>query len=113
MSFNDFMSRVRYWDNHFNKWMIRHFYILFFQIVLVGLFVFFFILTINTIDIGTDLNEKPSEHLMVLQSYNFLMLTFLLFLNSFWMLYIFGEIIRIRSSLKELVFNLTRPQRNK
>ena len=43
MSFNDFMNKVRQWDNRTAQWIIRHFYILFFEMILVAIFIGVFV----------------------------------------------------------------------
>ena len=108
MSFSDFMAKVRYWDNKMAKWMIRHFYLLFFEVFLVFVFVGLFIITIKTLDVSTEINRGVIERLLLFQSFNAILITVLILLNSFWMLYIFNEIIRTRSTLKEISFNLTK-----
>ena len=109
MSFNDAMMKIRYWDNKLAKWMIRHFYILFFEILLVFVFIALFVITIKVIDISTDIpHDNLAAHLLSLQSTNQILVTLLLLLNSFWMLYVFSGIIRIRSILKEISFNLNK-----
>ena len=108
MRFIDFMARVRYWDNRMAKWMIRHFYLLFFEIILVLAFVGLFVITIQAIDVHAEMNNTPSERLLFLETVIFILISLLLLFNSFWMLYIFNEMIRMRSTLKEISFNLTR-----
>lgn len=108
MLFNEFMAKVRYWDNHMAKWMIRHFYLLFFEIFLVVIFVGLFIVTIKIIDVSTEVRDGVVERLLLFQSFDTILITLLMLLNSFWMLYIFNEIIRTRSALKEINFNLTK-----
>ncbi len=108
MRFGDFMARVRYWDNRMAKWMIRHFYILFFEIILVLLFIGLFVITIQVINLSLEITQKPLERLFLLDTVISILIGFLVLLNSFWMLFIFNEIIRTRSTLKEISFNLTR-----
>ena len=109
MSFNDFMSKVRYWDNRLAKWMTRHFYILFFEIFLVLIFWGFFAIIIKTIDAGLDASHGTLiERLLSVQAFANLIIILLLFLNSFWMLYVFNAILRIKSLLKEVAFHLSR-----
>ena len=108
MGFNDFMGKVRYWDNKMAKWMIRHFYILFFEVFLVVIFVGLFVITIKVLDVGSYVTNSVIERLLLLLSFNAILITVLLLLGSFWMLYIFNELIRTRSTLKEISFNLTK-----
>ena len=108
MSFTDFMMKVRYWDNKIAKWMIRHFYLLFFEVFLVLIFVGLFVITIKTIDISPEIGHGVVERILLFQTFNAIFITLLLLLNSFWMLYIFNEIIRTKSILKEMNFNLSK-----
>ena len=109
MSFQDFMIKVRQWDNSCARWMLRHFYLLFFEFVLVIIFFFFLINTLKTIDISSDIGSNNiMEKLLLQQSINTLIIVFLLLLNSFWMLYVFNEIMRMRAVLKDINFGLSR-----
>jgi len=109
MSFNAFMNTVRQWDNKSNQWFIRHFYVLFFEIILVVAFVFFFGMTINTINAAADAPRAAVlERLIVQQNAISLLIVFLLLLNSFWMLFMFSGMLKIRTVLKNMDFNLSR-----
>ena len=103
------MNKVRYWDNRSAKWMMRHFYILFFEIVLVLAFLAFFVNTIQVINASIDVSKNSTlENLLLTQSMNGLIIVFLLLMNSFWMLYMFNGIIRIRMILRDISFQLNR-----
>ncbi|MBF0593495.1 MAG: hypothetical protein HQL22_00855 [Candidatus Omnitrophica bacterium] len=109
MNFNSFMNSVRQWDNRSSQWFIRHFYVLFFEMILIGAFVVFFILTINTINITADIQRNSiGERLLVNQNYLGLLLVFLMLVNSFWMLFMFAGMLKIRNVLKNMDFNLSR-----
>ncbi len=109
MSFNDFMNQVRHWDNRTSQWIIRHFYILFFEIILVAIFLAVFVNALKIIDISVDVhNATTIERLLMTQSVNTLLIVILLLFNSFWMLYIFSSLLRLRSLLKNIDFNLGR-----
>ncbi len=109
MSYQDFMNKVRYVDNLAAKWMLRHFYILFFEVVLVILFLIFFFNTIQFIDFSFDITrDNIIERLLLTQGVYQLIIVLLLLLNSFWMLYMFNCIMRIQSNLKDLSFTLTK-----
>ena len=115
MSFNDFMAKVRYWDNQSAKWITRHFYLLFFEIVLVIIFLAFFVNVIKIIDLSVGAPEGGLiEHLLVAQSIHLSIIVMLMLLNSFWMLYMFNSILRLRSLLIDINFNLSkRPESRK
>ncbi len=113
MGFNDFTNTLRQWDNRSSQWFIRHFYLLFFEIMLVAIFVAVFVNTLKIIDINTDLHHltspaSPIERLMFTQTINTLLIVILLLFNSFWMLYIFSSLLRLRSLLKNIDFNLSK-----
>ena len=109
MAFSDVMNKVRYWDNRSAKWMMRHFYILFFEFVLVAIFLVFFANVLHVINLGADVEKNNNiEQLLLIQSVNGLIIVILLLLNSFWMLYMFSSIIRFRSILKEISFNTSK-----
>ena len=109
MGLNDFMAKVRYWDNRSAKWIMRHFYILFFEIFLVSIFVWCFINNLRLIDVSVAVSPNNLiERLLLTQTINGVITIILLLLNSFWMLFIFGNIIRFRSLLKEISFHLSK-----
>jgi len=110
MAFKDFMNRVRYLDNLTAKWLMRHFYFLFFQIVLVIIFLFWFVNLLGIIDVSFHLNKSniSEDRLLMTQSINMSILTILLLLNSFWMLYIFNVIQRLNNLLKDISYNITK-----
>jgi hypothetical protein len=112
MSFEDFMSKVRQLDNRCARWMMRHFYILFFEFVLVIIFFIFFYNTFRVIDLSTQTSpDNIFEQLLAQQATNTLIITMLLILNSFWMLFMFNGMNRIRILLREITYNISR--RNK
>lgn len=109
MAFSDFMAKVRYWDSRSAKWMMRHFYILFFEFFLVAIFLIFFANTINVINLAADIGKTSTlTQLLLTQSINGLLIVLLLLLNSFWMLYMFNSVNRYRSILKEISFNTSK-----
>ena len=105
MSFQNFMSKVRHWDNLVAKWFMRHFYILFFEFLLVLIFMGFFINVIKIIDTSEIVNKHNAiEQLLFTQNVNILIIVILIFLNSFWMLYMFNSLLRLNSVLKEILY---------
>ena len=69
MPFSDFMNKVRQWDTQAARWMMRHFYILFFEFVLVVIFFVFLFSTFHTIDIAHDTSkDNIVEQLLVQQN---------------------------------------------
>lgn len=109
MAFNDFMNKVRQWDNRTSQWIIRHFYTLFFEAILVGIFFAVFVSTLKIIDINSAIDRHDTvQRLLMTQSVNTLLILILLLINSFWTLYIFSSLLRIRSLLRNIDFNLSR-----
>jgi len=109
MSFNDLMNKIRQWDNRCAHWMMRHFYLLFFEFVLVIIFFVFLFNTFHTLDISNKVSgNNLTEQLLVQQSTNTHLIILLMLLNSFWMLYIFNGMERLRVTLKEISFNISR-----
>lgn len=109
MSFQDFMNKLRYWDNMTAKWMMRHFYFLFFQIVLL---IVFFLWLANALEVISfsfqSPPQDPIERLLASQSINVTILVFLLIMNSFWLLFMFNGFLRIRSLLQDMNFNISK-----
>ena len=109
MGIPDIMNKIRQLDHLFARWLLRHFYFLFFQIVLIGIFFFFLILTFKTIDVAETIIAPYSvERMLFHHSIQMLVVILLLLLNSFWMLYMFNGLERIRGLLKDINFNLIR-----
>jgi len=113
MKFNEFMAKVRYLDKICARWMLRHFYIIFFEFVLVIIFFMFLLNTFHSLDLAARASHQDiTAQLLSQKSINNLLITILVLLNSFWMLYIFNEITRIRVVLKEISYNLFRIKQN-
>lgn len=113
MAFADFMNKIRHLDNLVAKWMMRHFYFLFFQIVLIGIFLVWFVNLFKVINTSVLPHESNlMEELLKTQSINTTLITFLMLLNSFWILYIFNGMMRMHNSLKDMSYHLSRLRRN-
>jgi len=108
MSFGDLMNRIRQWDNRSAHWMMKHFYMIFFEFILVGVFVFFFMNSFRIVDASYHTSGDPTSNLMLAQTINTSLIVILLLFNSFWMLYIFNSILRLRGVLKNIDYNLSR-----
>ncbi len=113
MNYDKIMNTIKQWDNRSSQWFFRHFYLMFFQIILVGIFVVFFISTINTINLASEVNnDSLIERLLLSQNTVQLMMIFLMILNSFWMLILLASVFRVRSLLKNIDFSLSRRSNN-
>ena len=109
MSFQDFMNKVRQMDNRSAQWISRHFYLLFFEIVLVIIFLAFFVNAIKTIDLSVEISKSNlQEQILLNQTIYISLIVILLLFNSFWMLYIFNSILRLRGILRNIEYNLSR-----
>jgi hypothetical protein len=108
MSFPDLMNKVRQWDNRSAQWMMKHFYMIFFEFILVGVFVFFFMNSFKIVDASDHMAGDPVSNLLLAQTINTSLIVILLLFNSFWMLYIFNSILRLRGVLKNIDYNLSR-----
>lgn len=106
MSFQDFMNRIRYWDQRAARWLMRHFYFTFFQIILLIIFTFWFYNTFHVIEVAFRADQKDTvENLLTTQSINMTIIVLLLLVNSFWSLYMFNLMQRINSNIKDLTFS--------
>ena len=109
MSFQSFMNKVRQIDNRSAQWISKHFYLLFFEIVLVIIFLVFFVNVIKSIDLSVDVAKGNLQERMLFNQDVFVaLIVILLLFNSFWMLYIFNSILRLRGILRNIDYNLTR-----
>ncbi len=106
MSVNDLLSRVRHWDNTISKWLMNNFYYTFFHLVVVVVFLLWAVNMLGLITTSLEIkNENPLEKMMILQSFNSSIMTFLLLLNSLWILYLLNNSHRIKNSLKNISYN--------
>jgi len=113
MSWEDVLSKVRQIDNFLARWLLRHFYFLFFELVLVILFFVFLFQILHTLDLASEAaSQNLLEKLIAQQNINTLLILGLLFLNSFWMLFMFNGMERLRVLLKDIGFNLARRKIN-
>lgn len=109
MKYNDLLTKIRHWDNLTAKWFMRHFYFMFFQIVLVAIFVIWFINLFGVIDtILSPAEQTTAEKILITQSINQTIIVFLMLLNSFWFLFIFNNIQRMRTLLKDVSYHLSK-----
>jgi len=96
-------------DNLTAKWLMRHFYFLFFQVVLVVIFFFWLFNTIRVIDTSFQVSKSAVlERILMTQSVNTSIIVILLLLNSFWLLFIFNSIQRLSNLLKDISYNINR-----
>ena len=109
MALQDLMNKIRQWDNQSAKWMMRHFYLLFFEFVLVIIFLIGFFNTIQFIDFSFEVVRNDIvQRLLLTQTVYMLVVVLLMLLNSFWILYIFNCMLRMQNTLKDVSFNLSR-----
>ena len=109
MSYNNFMSRIKQWDNRAAQWMSHHFYIILFEAILVIIFISAFVNALRILDAGFDIQkDKIIERLLLAQSINTTLIVVLLLLISLGILNIINNNSRLRSVLKNIEFNLSR-----
>lgn len=109
MGYNEFMNAIRHWDNLTAKWLLRHFYFTFFQIILVLIFILWFVNTLNVIDLKNQVDPNQTlEKILLTQSVNSTLIVVLLLLNSFWLLFIFRGFQRVITLLRDMNHNLNR-----
>lgn len=109
MAYKDFMAKIRYWDNLTAKWLMRHFYFMFFQLVLLVIFLFWFVNMFTVIDTSDQISKNSAlERAVMAETINTTIMVLLLLLNSFWMLYIFNGIQRLAGLLKDMSYNINR-----
>ncbi len=109
MANNDFLNKVKQWDNRAAQWMSRHFYIILFEAILVIIFFLAFIETLKIINTGFDVHRNNViERLLLIQSVNSILIVVLLLLISLGVLNIINSNLRFRSILKNIEFNLSR-----
>ncbi|MBF0532275.1 MAG: hypothetical protein HQL23_04165 [Candidatus Omnitrophica bacterium] len=108
MSYNDVMNTVRYWDNRIAKWILRHFYFIFFEAILAGIFIVWLVNTCGVLDISAAAKSNLTEKMLALQSNNLAIIALLALLNSFWLLYMLSGMQSLRAILKDINYNLSK-----
>ena len=109
MATNDLMNKVRQWDYRAAQWMSRHFYIILFEIILVIIFVVAFINTLKILDASFDIHRNNVlERLFLTQSVNTTLIVVLLLLIALGVLNIINNNLRLRGTLKNIEFNLSK-----
>jgi hypothetical protein len=109
MGYNDFMSKVKQWDNRAAQWMGRHFYIILFEAFLVIIFIFAFINALKILDSSFNIHkENITDQLLLIQSINTTLIVMLLVLIALGVLNIINNNSRLRSVLKNIEFNLSK-----
>ncbi len=113
MSIEDFTNKIRHLDNLTAKWIMRHFYVTFFQMALFVIFLFWFVNMFKVIDVSQAPNQSLIERSLATQSVNMTIIVFLMLLNAFWTLYMFTGIQRLTNLLRDINYNLSRPRHYK
>ncbi len=109
MASSPFMSKIRHLDNTIAKWLMRHFYFIFFQIILVAVFVYWFTTVFGVIDFNFRVPKSTlTEHLLTAQMTSLNMIVLLMIINSFWLLYMFNCIMRIMHTQRDMSYTLSR-----
>jgi hypothetical protein len=109
MAYSDFLNKVKQWDYRAAQWMGRHFYIILFEAILVIIFLFAFInaLKILNASFSVQRNNVP-EQLLLAQSFNSILIVMLLILIALGIFNIINSNSRLRSTLKNIEFNLSK-----
>ena len=109
MAYNDFMNKVKQWDNRAAQWMGRHFYIILFEAILGLIFLFAFVNALRILNTGFDVpKNNVAEQLLLAQSFNSTLIVMLLLLISLGVLNIINANSRLRSVLKNIEYNLSK-----
>jgi hypothetical protein len=109
MANNDFLNKVKQWDNRAAQWMGRHFYIILFEAILVIIFLFAFINALKVLNISFSVQKNnATDQLLLTQSFNSVLIVMLLLLISLGLLNIINNNSRLRGVLKNIEFNLSK-----
>jgi hypothetical protein len=109
MAYNDLMYKVRQWDNRAAQWMGRHFYIILFEAILALIFILAFINALKLLDTGFDIHKASiADRLLLNQAINSTLIVMLLILISLGVLNIINSNLRLRGTLKNIEFNLSK-----
>jgi hypothetical protein len=107
--FNELGNKLRQWDNRSNQWFSKNFSILFFELVLAVIFFFFINNMMDIFAISSQVHKENIMEQILLSQAGFMMLIVLLLIfNSFLMLYLFSNMLRMRGILKNLDYTMSR-----
>ena len=106
---NDFLNKIRQWDNRAAQWMGRHFYIILFEAILCIIFIFAFSNAIKILNTSPTIAPNDTTNQLILaQSLNSTLIVMLLILISLGVLNIINSNSRLRGALKNIEFNLSK-----
>ena len=106
---NDLLNKLRQWDNRAAQWMGRHFYIILFQLILLGIFLLAFNNALKILNISFDIHkDNITDQLLLTQSINSTLVVVVLLLIALAVLNIINTNSRLRSILKNIEFNLSK-----
>ena len=109
MSYNDLMYKIKQWDNRAAQWMGRHFYIILFEVILGIIFILAFINALKIINTSFSiLKDSVTDQLLLTQSINSTLIVMLLLLIALGVLNLINNNTRLRSTLKNIEFNLSK-----
>ncbi len=109
MGQNDWMYKIKQWDNRAAQWMGRHFYIILFEAILAIIFILAFITALKIINISFEIDKhNAAEQLLLTQSINTTLIVMLLLLISLGVLNLINNSSRLRSILKNIEFQVSR-----
>jgi hypothetical protein len=109
MAQSEWLNKIRQWDNRAGQWMSRHFYLIIFQVILIVIFglAFFICLKMINTSFVVAKNDIPDQ-LLLIQTYNSMLMVVLLILLSLGVLNIINHNSRIKGAIKSIEFNLSK-----
>jgi hypothetical protein len=109
MNYQTFFNKFRQWDNRSQIWFSKNFSMLLFEIILVAIFIIFLNNTFDIIGLSTAVpKDNLLDKILLAQSGLILLVIVLMLFNAFIMLFMFNSMLRLRSILKNIDFNLSR-----
>lgn len=107
--YSDMLYKIRQWDNRAAQWMGRHFYIILFEVLLVIIFIFAFINAFKIINASFAVHrDSVAEQLLLNLAINTTLIVMLLILISLGVLNIINNNSRLRGTIKNIEYNLSR-----
>jgi hypothetical protein len=109
LSLSELANKLRQWDNRSNQWFSKNFSILLFEVVLAVIFFFFINNMMDVFTLSAQVSRSNIVEQILLSQAGFMMLIVLLLIfNSFLMLYLFSNMLRVRGILKNLDYTMSR-----
>lgn len=102
-------SKLRQWDHRSSQWFTKNFSVLLFEVLLAFICFLLLNMMIDLFAIEGRVNkDNLTEQILLSQARLTQLIVMILIFNSFLMIYLFNNMIKIRGVLKNMDYNTSR-----